>query len=81
MYVMARANSRQAQRSLGSNTTGRVYRVGRSVRGAVLIYYERFLRLPTALVLTTLWLVGAALLTMCIMALYLGATFLIRILA
>ena len=46
-----------------------------------MIYYERFLRLPTALVLTTLWLVGAALLTACIMALYLGTTLLIRILA
>jgi len=46
-----------------------------------LIYYERFLRLPAALVLITLWLVGAVLLTACILALYFGATLLLQTLA
>jgi len=81
MYMMARANTRYARDSLKSGIIGRLIRTGRYLRGVVLARYALFLKLPVAMVLAMLWLVGAAFLGSCLLALYLCVTLLTRVLS
>jgi hypothetical protein len=78
MYMMARANTRYARGCLKSGIIGCLIRPGRYLRGVVLAGYELFLKLPVAMVLAVLWLVGAAFLGSCLLALYLCPKLLMR---
>ena len=78
VHVMTRTNTNYARGSRKSGVAGRLIRTGRYLTGVVLAGYELFLRLPVAIVLAVLWLLGAAFLGLCLLTLYLCVTLLMR---
>lgn len=75
---MTRASTNYARGSRKSGVVDRLIRAGHYLTGVVLASYELFLRLPVAIVLVVLWLLGAAILGLCLLTLYLCVTLLMQ---